>query len=158
MTTKVSVDHGQLGGARDWRLVADLNQRLCFPTEIAIMNLRPDLMLWSASLCTIYIIELTVPWEDATEEAYKRKSLRYAELAGDAEQSGKKSKVCPVEVGCRGSVGRSTTRLLKDMGFQSQAQHQVIKALSGVAEQVSRWLWVRGETLPGPRINTIGLK
>ena len=123
-------------------MVADLNQRLCFPVEIATTNLRPDLVLWSASLCTVYIIELTVPWEDAMEEAYVRKSLRYAELAADAEQRGWKAKVCPVDVGCRGFVGRSTTRLLKDMGI-GQAQRQAIKALSSAAEQASRWLWVK---------------
>ena len=49
------------------------------------MNLRPDLVLWSASLHTVYIIELTVPWKDAMEEAYEHKSLRHAELAADAE-------------------------------------------------------------------------
>ncbi len=41
-TAKVHIpsDIGQLGGARDWKLAADLNQRLCFPSEIAITNLR----------------------------------------------------------------------------------------------------------------------
>lgn len=59
----------------------------CFTT-----NLRPDLVLWSTSLCTVCIIELTVPLEDAVEEAYERKSLRDAELAADAEQCGCKAK------------------------------------------------------------------
>lgn len=52
---------GQLGKARDRNLVADLNQRLYFPSEIATTNLRPDLVLWSPSLHIVYIIELTVP-------------------------------------------------------------------------------------------------
>lgn len=49
-------------------------------------------MLWSTSLCTVCIIELTVPLEDAVEEAYERKSLRDAELAADAERRGCKAK------------------------------------------------------------------
>ncbi|KAJ8011633.1 hypothetical protein DPEC_G00060290 [Dallia pectoralis] len=57
---------------------------------------------------SVYIIELTVPWEAAVEEAFERKSLKYTELAADAEQRGWKAKVCPVEVGCRGFVGNST--------------------------------------------------
>ncbi|XP_051274648.1 potassium voltage-gated channel subfamily H member 4-like [Dicentrarchus labrax] len=65
-------DAGQLNRARDWKLLVDLNQKLCFLTEIASTNLRPDLVLWSASLKHVYIIELTVPWESAVEEAYER--------------------------------------------------------------------------------------
>ncbi|KAM3863017.1 neuronal PAS domain-containing protein 4-like [Diretmus argenteus] len=74
--------------------------------------------------------ELTVPWESAVEEAFERKSPKYTELAADAEQRGWKAKVCPVEVGCRGFVGKSTIRLLKDLGIRGQAQRQPIKALS----------------------------
>lgn len=58
-------------------MVADLGQRLFFQTEVVS---RPDLELWLASLHLVYIIELTVPWEDAVEEAYERKKLRYTEL------------------------------------------------------------------------------
>lgn len=49
-------------------------------------NLRPDLVLWSSSLRTVYIIELTVPWEDAVDEASECKRLWYVDLAADAEQ------------------------------------------------------------------------
>lgn len=38
-------DIGQLEGAQNWKLVADLNQRLCFPSEIATTNLTQDLVL-----------------------------------------------------------------------------------------------------------------
>ncbi|XP_063058330.1 uncharacterized protein LOC134451862 [Engraulis encrasicolus] len=134
---------GQLAAARDWRLLVDLEQRLCFPAEIAMTNLRPDLVLWSASVRRVYIVELTVPWEDNLGEAFERKKLRYAELAADAEQQGWKAIVLPVEVGCRGFVGRSVTSLLKDMGIRGQAQRQSIKALARAAEKASQWLWIR---------------
>ncbi|RXN15156.1 proteasome subunit beta type-7-like protein [Labeo rohita] len=97
--------------------------------------------------------QLTVPWEDAVEEAFERKSLKYTELAADAEQRGWKSKVCPVEVGCRGFVGKSTIRLLKELGVQGQTLRRTIKALSGAAEEASRWLWVkRGDSNWAPNI------
>ncbi|MGH0116340.1 UNVERIFIED_CONTAM: hypothetical protein FKN15_003520 [Acipenser sinensis] len=32
-------------------------------------------------------IDLTVPWEDAVDEAYERKKLRYAQLATEAEKA-----------------------------------------------------------------------
>lgn len=124
-------------------MLADLDHRLCFPAEIAATNLRPDLVLWSSSLRSAFIVELTVPWEDAVGEAYERKSLKYSELAADAEQHGWKPKVYPVEAGCRGFVGRSTTRLLKDLGIRGQALRQTINSLSSAAKQSSRCLCIK---------------
>ena len=92
-------------------------KQLIFLPEIAATTLRPDLVLWSPSLRSVNIIELTVPWESLTEEAYEPKKLRYTELAADAQQQGWKAKVYPVEVGCRGFVAYSTIRLLKDLGI-----------------------------------------
>lgn len=91
-------------------MLVDLDQRLCFPVEIATTSLRPDLVLWSSSLRSAFIVELTVPWEDAVMEAYEQKSLKYSELAADAEKHGWKTKVYPVEVGCRGFVGSGDPR------------------------------------------------
>ena len=119
--TTARSDIGQLGRARDWKMLADLDTQLCFPAEIASTNLRPDLVLWSAALKLVYITELTVPWEGAVEEAYEWKKLRYAELAADARQQGWKVNVCPVEVGCRGFVATSTSRLLREMGVQGKS-------------------------------------
>ncbi len=59
--------------ARDWEMRVDLNQRLTFPPEIAATNLRPDLVLWSKSRRHVFIVELTVPWEEAIDEAFERK-------------------------------------------------------------------------------------
>ena len=64
-------------------MLADMDTKLCFPAEIASTSLLPDLVLWSAALKRVYIIELTVPCE-----------------------------VYSVEEGCRGFVTTSTTRLL----------------------------------------------
>lgn len=134
---------GQLGKARDWKLLADLDKKLCFPVEITETNLRPDLVLWSASLKLIYIIELTVPWEGAVEEAYERKKLRYADLAVDVQQQGWRAEVRPVEVGCRGFIATSTSRLLKEMGVQGKAHRQAVRDLSRAAEKGSQWLWIK---------------
>ena len=136
-------NNGQLSRARDWKMLADLDTKLCFPAEITSTNLRPDLVLWSASLKLVYIIELTVPWEGAVEEAYERKKLRYAELAAEAQQQGWKAKVCPVEVGCRGFVASSTTRLLREMGVRGKAHRQAVKDLSRAAEKGSQWVWMK---------------
>ncbi|KAL7851321.1 hypothetical protein AOLI_G00216770 [Acnodon oligacanthus] len=74
--------------AQDWKMLVDIGQQLIFPPEIAATTFRPDLVLWSPSLKSVYITELTVPWENAIEEACERKKLRYTELAADAQQFG----------------------------------------------------------------------
>jgi len=40
--------------------------------------------------------------------------FKYTELAADADQGGWKSKLCPLEVGWRGFVDKSTIRLLRN--------------------------------------------
>ncbi|KAG5277490.1 hypothetical protein AALO_G00118230 [Alosa alosa] len=62
-------DPGPLNAARDWEMRVDLTQRLTFPPEIAATNLRPDLVLWSKSCRRAFIVELTVPWEDAIRKS-----------------------------------------------------------------------------------------
>lgn len=42
-------------------------------------------VLWSSTQCRVYFVELTVPWEDAVQEAFERERSRYSELAADSE-------------------------------------------------------------------------
>lgn len=60
-----------LDATRDWKMQVDLDQQLKFPPEILTTNLRPDLILWSTSQKSLFIVELTVPWEAAVGEAYE---------------------------------------------------------------------------------------
>lgn len=48
----------------------DLRQRLIFPHKIAATNLRPDMVLWTKSCRRALIVVLTVPLEEAVNEAY----------------------------------------------------------------------------------------
>ncbi len=128
-TNRSSPDLCPLNAAQDWEMWVDLSQRLTFPPEIAATNLHPDLVLWSKSCRHVFIEELTVPWEEAIDEAFERKRLRYADLAAEAEDRGWKVNVHPVEVGCRGFVASSTTRLLKEVGIRGQAQRKTLQLL-----------------------------
>ena len=107
--------HNQLRVACDWKMLVDVGWQLAFRSEIATTTLRPDMVLWSPSLKKVFIIELTVPWEDSVDEAYEQKRLHYAELAAEAQHRGWNADVRPVEVGCRGFVAESTIRLLKNL-------------------------------------------
>lgn len=90
-------------------------------------------MLWSTLFKTVYIVELTVPWENSLDETFEQKHLHYVELAAEAQHRGWSTEVHPVEVGWRGFVATSTTRL----GIRGQTQRQAIKAASEAAERSS---------------------
>ncbi|XP_076135417.1 GTPase IMAP family member 9-like [Alosa pseudoharengus] len=53
-----------LSDSSEWNLRVDLNQQLRFPKEITTTNLRPDIILWSATARAVILAELTVPWEE----------------------------------------------------------------------------------------------
>lgn len=70
-------------------------QQLVFPPDITSISLRPDVVFWSPTLKFVYIIEVTVLWEESVEEAYKRKKLLYTECVMEIKQRGWKSKNLP---------------------------------------------------------------
>ena len=129
--------------AGDWEMRVDLDRMLVVPAEIVETSLRPDIILWSKSQKSCYIIELTVPWESAIEEAYERKKSKYAEIAAQARRNGWRAEVLPVEVGCRGFVSKSTTWLLKKMGVTGASHRKAVRALEVAAERSSNWIWIR---------------
>ena len=48
----------------DWHVTTDLKQNLIFPTEIALMTKRPDIVIWSVKAKKVFVIELTAPFEE----------------------------------------------------------------------------------------------
>ena len=42
------------------------------------------MMLYFKCECIVYFIELTIPFEDATEETFERKNLKYVQLVAKA--------------------------------------------------------------------------
>ncbi|MDG2555412.1 hypothetical protein P7M41_25800, partial [Vibrio parahaemolyticus] len=134
---------GCLEGACDWEMQVDLGGKLVVPQEIVCTRQRPDLVLWSVSQRIVYFIELTVPWEDSVEEAYERKKLRYADLGAEAEQRGWKTRICPVEVGCRGFIARSAVSLLGELGVRGQSLRKTVREMSDEAIKCSQFIYKR---------------
>jgi len=74
------------------------------------------------------------------------------ELAAEAKDRGWKVNVRQVELGSRGFVASSTTRLLKEVGIRGQVQQKTFKDLATAAERSSLWLWLkRKETVWGAK-------
>ena len=126
-----------------WSMRTDLGKQLRFPFDITITTLRPDIVLWSTTEKRVLLVELTVPWEQNIQEAYERKKARYADLVAECQEKGWRATTYPVEVGCRGYVGHSTNRFLRDIGFTTAKAKKVLKDLSEEAEKGSFWLWLR---------------
>ncbi|KAL7888461.1 hypothetical protein AOLI_G00034350 [Acnodon oligacanthus] len=66
---------------RKWEMLADLGTQLVFPTEITQTTLKLDVVMWSTAAKKVFIIELTVPWEEGMSVAYEHKRLKYSDFA-----------------------------------------------------------------------------
>ena len=132
-----------MASAEDLECIADLPGKGSYPDLIKRTQLRPDIVLHSKAGKTMYLIELTVPYECRIEEAHHYKTEKYADLAKELRASGYKIKVFAVEVGARGFVGSSVYSLMKELGFTSKSLNRTTKALSEAAEKASSWIWSR---------------
>ncbi|TKS75818.1 hypothetical protein D9C73_010021 [Collichthys lucidus] len=98
---------------------------------------------WSTKAKSVLLIELTIPAEESIEAAFEQKKAKYSELAAECQMAGWKTTIYPVEVGCRGYVGLSTTRLLRDAGVPGGNLKKATKELAEEAAKGSFWLWLR---------------
>ena len=126
-----------------WNIRVNLDRQLRFPTEITTTSLRPDIVVWSTKARYVHLIELTVPQEGGIESAFERKKAKYSELAPECREAGWKATIYPVEFGCRGFLGLSTTRLLRDAGLTGGRLKRATKDLAEEAEKGSFLLWLR---------------
>ena len=130
-----------LAAARDWKMAADLKEALHFPHHIAHTQEWPDIVIWSDTVKRVIIVELTVPWEENMEEAFERKKLRYENLRMECEDKGWARQVMPIEVGCCGFIGRTTTSYLTRLGLTNRARRRATQQLQTAAERASSWIW-----------------
>ena len=69
-----------LEGCTDWHVATDLKHNFIFPTEIALTTKRPDIVIWSVKAKKVFVIELTVPFEENFNWAHQRKLEKYEDL------------------------------------------------------------------------------
>ena len=130
-----------LDGAKDWKLMVDLDRNLKFPTEVAITNMRPDMVLMSSSTKRVGLIELTVPSEERVEVSGELKKARYAPLQEEGKANGWNVQVWAIEVGCKGFPAASMATFLKDLGLSCSERTHHLKKIGEIAENSSRKIW-----------------
>ena len=138
---QVSKTQGQKFLARDWKIAADLKETLHFPHHIVHTQDHPDVVICSDTVKHVIIVELTAPSEENMEEAFKGKKLQYENLRMHCEDKGWACQVMPIEVGCHGFIGRTTTSNLTRLGLTNRARQRATQQLQTAAERASRWIW-----------------
>lgn len=126
-------------GARDWSLLVDYDSDpIVFPPEIFATTARPDIIIWSAKLKKVILIELTCPAEEGIANAEARKLLRYEALVEQIRsQAGWECSLLTAEVGVRGFVAFSARRCMTSLGLNpAKVRHFVLQA-SEVAARCS---------------------
>jgi hypothetical protein len=130
--------HSLLDGANDWELLVDFeNHNIVFPPEIYPTPERPDIIIWSNSIRTVVLIELTCPAEEGIEAASLRKVARYTGLIANIGQSGWKGHLLTIEVGARGYVAQSTRHCFRKLGLTGREVSTLCRTLSTVVARCS---------------------
>ena len=94
--------------ASDWKILFNIDGGYQnFPMEIAATSQRLNIVIYSLSLHTVLLIELTVPLEDRVAAAHNFKTARYASLMSASETNGFKAIYFAVQVGSRGFIAHS---------------------------------------------------
>ena len=130
-----------LNNASDWRIESDLERHLVFPTEIALTAQRPDLIIWSVSQKRVYLIELTVPFEENFDWAHQRKLEKYEDLKEQCLINGWAATVFPVEIGCRGVIANSAFAFLSNLGLLPSEKRIFIEEIQDKVLSASAWIW-----------------
>ena len=124
-----------------WETAADLPDCQHFfpiPTQK-----KPDIVIWSDELKTVYLIELTVPHEDNIDAAQTRKDERYEKLLDECEENGWSAKHFPIEVGCRGFIGHRLKNLFHFVGLKRKDERKVLRQIEETVEKASHWIWLK---------------
>ena len=83
-----SSSKGILHLASDWILLADVKGDYLFPFQLALTELRPDILLFSKSSKRAVLLELTCPCEENMENWHSQKLNKYTALAKVIEKNG----------------------------------------------------------------------
>ena len=130
--------------ARDWKFLFDVDGGYSiFPIEIAVSKQRPDIVIFSASLKIVILIELTVPQEDRIAISNTLKTNRYSDLLAKCEENEWHATHFPVEIGSRGWVAHSLLTCLQKLGFTASWRKKVRRECSRVALRCSYLLYLR---------------
>ena len=125
----------------DWHVVTDLKHNFIFPTEIALTTKSPDIVIWSVKAKKVFVIELTVHFEENSDWAHQLKLEKYEDLREQCVRNGWITNVFPIEVGCRGFIANSTSVFLTNLGLPPPDKRKYMEKIQDKALTASAWIW-----------------
>lgn len=133
-----------LQNTHDWQILYDYDgSSYVFPPHIATTALRPDIVIYSDSIKTVVVLELTVPAEENVQRRHQQKRHKYESLLMDACQlNGWKTHLFPVEVGSKGYVAFSMDKALKNLGLTNKQMKTVRRVVSNIALRCSYTIYL----------------
>ena len=113
------------------------SQPYTLPPHIAATDQRPDLVVWNNEMKEVWVVELTICFENRFDETNLLKAGRYADLMQQVTTSNYSGTLLTLEVGSRGFLSLSNfTKLQHELlvckksawrGFMMEVVRTVIK-------------------------------
>ena len=104
-----------------------------FPFQLALTELRSDIVLFSKSSKREVLLELTCPCEENMENWHSQKLDKYTQLSEVIEDNGCAIDLFAIEVGTRGYPSRLLSICLKTLGFKNKIVQKTAKSLSCIS-------------------------
>ena len=133
---------GILHLASDWVLLSDLSGNLVFPCQIALTELRPDIVLYSKSSKRVVILELTCPCEENMASWHSTKIGKYSNLIHTIRNNKWYVDFFAVEVGARGYSSHSLKNAFKNFGLTNKTISGAVKNLGRIAMECLFCIWL----------------
>ena len=89
----------------------------------------------------MFVIELTVPFEENFDWAYQRKLENYEDLREQCVRNGWITNVFPIEVGCRSFIANSTSVFLTNLGLPPSDKRKYMDKIQDKALTASALIW-----------------
>jgi len=104
------------------------------PADLIVTTDRPDITVINKSEKTIYIFELTVPFESRIATAHSLKLQKYEPLTADLTTRGWKTFLLPFEVGSRGHLTKNNRSSLQTLIKLSNTSLKPIEVCNNVSK------------------------
>ena len=85
------------------------------PIQCSATNLIPDLTIFIPDTRTIYIYDLSVPFEPNIDKMHDYKTNKYCPLVSDIENNNFKVHFNAIEIGARGFISNENSKRLQQM-------------------------------------------
>ena len=125
-----------LDSCTDWNVTTDF----VFQTEVSSKTQRPD-FIWSVKFFKkVFVIEVTVPFEENFDWAHQRKLEKYEDLREQCVRNGWITNIFPIEVGCRVFITNSNSVFLANLELYPLDRRKYTKKIPDKALTASSWI------------------